>query len=427
VEAAKSLWSASAHTPAPRFVAVEDRIDTDVAIVGGGYTGLSAALHLAEGGCRVCVVEAEEIGYGASGRNGGQVNPGLKVTESEAVARLGETGRRLFRLGEEATDFLADLVRRKSLNCSFIRPGLVRLAHNRPAANALRSALRNLNDRGIAAQWLDHNTVESLVGTRRYVAGMLDPRGGSVHPLDLVRELARAAGSAGARVFSRSPARRLSRSDGHWHVDFPNGRIVADHVIVATNGYVDALIPRLARSVLPVNSFQIATERLEDSLLRQILPDGHAVYDSRRLVLYFRRSPDGRLVLGGRASFASDRSVPDHSPDYAIIEKALKGIFPQLGSAPIAFRWTGLVCITPNFLPHYHEPAPGLHVLLGYNGRGVALSIRAGAWLAHELLGVSDTGEIPATRIRPIPLHSLRQPIANIAMQWHRVMDLVGR
>jgi sarcosine oxidase len=427
VEIAKSLWSASARTPAPAFAAVEDRIEADVAIIGGGYTGLSAALHLAEAGRRACVVDAEEIGFGASGRNGGQVNPGLKLTESGVVARLGERGRGLFRLGEEATDFLADLVQRKRLNCSFIRPGLVRLAHNRAAARALQSTLNDLNDRGIAARWLDRTAVEGAVGTRRYVAGMVDPRGGSVHPLDLVRELARAAENAGALIFARSRAQRLTRNDGRWHIEFPSGRIAAERVIVAANGYVDALIPGLAESVLPLNSFQVATEPLDDSLLQRILPGGHAVYDSRRLVLYFRKSPDGRIVLGGRASFVSDRSVPADSADYAVIERTLKDIFPQLGGARIAFRWTGLVCITPDAVPHYHEPAPGLHALLGYNGRGVALSIRAGAWLAHKLLGAADSADVPATKIKPIPLRAFRQPLANVVMQWHRAMDVVGR
>lgn len=423
----KSLWTASAGTPAPSYDCLGGDVEADVAIVGGGYTGLSAALHLAEGGFRVCLVEAEEIGFGASGRNGVQVNPGLKLSELEVVARLGNAGRGLFRLGEQATDFLADLVKRNGLQCSFIRPGLIRLAHNARATKALQSALRSLNDRKVAARWLDPNAVEALVGTRRYVGGILDPRRGSVHPLDMVRELARVAAGAGARIFTRTPAKLLSRTANRWHVDCPNGRIIADNVIVATNGYTDALIPGLARSVLPVNSFQVATEPIDDSLSRQILPDGNAVYDSRRLVLYFRKSPDGRVVLGGRASFVSNRSIQDAASDYSVIQDTLIAIFPQLRKTPFAFRWTGLVCVTPDSLPHYQEPSPGLHALLGYNGRGVALSIRSGAWLAHKLLGVSESGDIPATPIRPIPLHPLRQPIANMVMQWHRVMDLLGR
>ena len=425
--AMNSLWMASADAPARTYDSLGEQVDVDVAIIGGGFTGLSAALHLAEGGCRVCLVEAEEIGHGASGRNGGQVNPGLKLSESEVVARLGNAGRGLFRLGEEATDFLAELVTRKGLRCGFIRPGVIRLAHNTPAMKALQSALRSLNDRGVAAEWLDRNAVEALVGTRRYVAGILDLRGGSVHPLDLVHELARVAAGAGATIFTRSPATLLSRTAGRWHVDCPNGRVIADNVIVATNGYTDALIPGLARSLLPVNSFQVATDRIGESLHGQILPGGHAVYDSRRLVLYFRKSPDGRVMVGGRASFQSSRSIPDAARDYAIIEQTLIAIFPQLRQTPFAFRWTGLVCITPDYLTHYHQPSPGLHALLGYNGRGVALSIRSGAWLAHKLLGAAETGAIPVTPIRPIPLHAFRQPLAHMVMQWHRAMDLLGR
>ena len=417
----------SAETPASRYDRLRGEVNADVAIVGGGFTGLSVALHLAEGGGRVCVVEAEEIGHGASGRNGGQVNPGIKVSEAEAVARLGDVGKALFRLGEEATDFLADVVQRKRLTCRFVRPGLIRLAHNSAATKSLESALRGLNDRGVAAKWLDHNAVETLVGTRRYVAGILDPRGGSVHPLDLVRELARVAAGAGARIFTRSPALRLSKEAGRWRVDCASGCVAAENVIVATNGYTDDLVPGLARSLLPVNSFQVATDAIDASRDGHILPGGQAVYDSRRLVLYFRKSPDHRVVIGGRASFVSDRSIPDSASDYAIIEQTLTTIFPQLRGIPFAFRWTGLVCMTRDSLPHYHQPSPGLHALLGYNGRGVALSIRAGAWLAHKLLGVPETGEIPATPIRPIPGHALRQPIANLVMQWNRTMDVLGR
>ena len=418
---------ASALTPAPRFDILREGFDADVASVGGGFTGLSAALHLAERGCRVCLVEAHDVGFGASGRNGGQVNPGLKLAEADIVARFGERGPGFFRLGEEATDYLAALIERKGLQCSFARPGLVRLAHNAQAAKALQSALRSLNDRGVAARWLERDAVAAVVGTRRYVAGIVDPRGGSVQPLDLVRELARVATAAGVRIFTRSAAVRLARDAGRWRVDCSGGSIIADQVIVATNAYVDALVPGLARSVLPVNSFQVATEPIGDAAFREILPAGHAVYDSRRLVLYFRKTPDRRVMLGGRASFRSSSAIPDDAVDYAVIERTLRSLFPQLETTPIAYGWTGLVCVTPDSLPHYHQPAPGLHALLGYNGRGVALSIRVGAWLAHRLLGVAETGAIPCTPIVPIPLHALRQPVANLVMQWHRAMDVIGR
>jgi len=426
-EAAESLWAASAAVPAPGGEPLSTTVQADVAIVGGGLTGLSAALHLAELGRKVVVLEAHEVGYGASGRNGGQVNPGLRLNEQQAVARHGEAGRGLYRMGEEATDFLAAVIARLNLPCRFQRPGVVRLAHHPAAFATLRDAHAALVARGIAARLLDARQAAEVVGSHRYVGGMIDPRGGNVHPLDLVRGLARAAMAAGAAVHPRTPVRTLARAADRWKVECGNGAVLAGEVVVATNGYSDALIPGLARSVLPVNSFQIATAPLAADLHDRILPSGHAAFDSRRLILYFRKSPDARVVLGGRASFSSRLDPARARRDYDVLREVLVGIFPQLRDVPIAYRWTGLVCITPDFIPHYHNPTAGLHVLLGFNGKGVALSTRAGAWLARKIAREPDSCAIPPTPIAPVPLHALRAPVAHLIMQWHRVMDVVGR
>jgi sarcosine oxidase len=200
---------------------------------------------------------------------------------------------------------------------------------------------------------------------------------------------------------------------------------VADRVLVATNAYTDGLVSGLAETLLPVNSFQIATEPLPAGLA--VLPGRETVYDSRRLVLYFRISPDRRLMLGGRASFSSARSTSKRVADYSVLEKVLTGIFPQVAGAPIAYRWTGLVGITMDYLPHYHVPEQGLHILVGYNGRGVALAIRAGAFLGHKLAGASETGDLPVVPIQPVPFHRHKATMLNVGMQWNRVLDLFGR
>ena len=423
----KSLWTASASAPPVDAPPLDRSVDVDVAIVGGGFTGLSTALHLAEAGRTVCLLEAREIGYGASGRNGGQANPGLKHGEAELVSRFGEAGRAFFRLGEEAVDFLAALINRKGLRCGFIRPGLIRLAHSAPALKGLHAACDALNGRGIAARMLSRADVETTVGTQRYLGGLFDPRGGNLQPLELVRELARVAGEAGARIHSRTLVSGLSAAGDRWRVACPGGTVTASDVVIATNAYTDTLLPNLARTLLPVNSFQVATEPVGADLDRQVLPGRHAVYDSRRLVLYFRKSPDGRIVLGGRASFSPIATEQGDIGDYRVLEGVLLGIFPQLRDTPITHRWSGLVCITRDFLPHYHAPARGLHILLGYNGRGVALSTRAGAWLARKLAGLPDSGGIPATSIQAIPFHAARAPMLHAAMLWNRVADAVGR
>lgn len=419
-----SLWAATAKNSNPADAPLRGEAKADLAIVGGGFTGLSAALHAAEAGADVALLEAETIGFGASGRNGGQVNPGLKAQEAELVGRFGENGRTLFRLGQEAPDFLAELVARKCLDCSFERRGLIRLAHNDLALATVRAAAKDLKAAGVAIEELDASDVERRVGTRRYRGGYRDPRGASVHPLDLARDLARAARGAGARLHDHSPALALARHEGRWRIETPSGAMIADRVLIATNAYTDALVPRLAETLLPVNSFQIATEPLPRGLA--VLPNRECVYDSRRLVLYFRVSPDNRLLLGGRASFSSSRTTSHRVADYSVLEHVLSNIFPQAAGVPIAWRWTGLVGITIDSLPHYHVPGPGLHILVGYNGRGVALSIRAGAFLGRKLAGVSEPGDLPVVPIRPVPFHRHKAALLNLGMQWNRLLDLFG-
>ena len=424
---APNFWAASASAPEKAHSRLEGTIEADVLVIGGGFSGLSTVLHLAENGADVCLVESHGIGHGASGRNGGQANPGIKLGEADLARRFGEAGRGLFRLGEEAVDFLADLIARRDLRCHFIRPGLVRLAHSAVAMKAVEDACAALNARGIAARLLSARDVTDVVGTARYAGGMIDPRGANLHPLDLARELARAATKSGAKIFVQSPARSLRREGGRWVAACGGGTVRAREVVVTTNAYTDGLVPGLAQSILPVNSFQIATEPIGDALEREILPQRQAVYDSRRLVLYFRKTHDGRVMLGGRASFSSTDHDHPRAADYDVLVNVLGGIFPQLKDVRAAYRWTGLVCITPDFLPHYHNPQRGLHVALGFNGRGVAMSNRIGAWLARKVVGKPNSGEIPATDICPIPMHAWRAPVLNAAMQWNRFMDFVGR
>lgn len=419
-----SLWTATASAAPPPETVLQGEEKVEVAIIGGGFTGLSAALHAAEAGASVALLEAQSIGFGASGRNGGQVNPGLKSSETALGERFGEPGRTLFRLGQEAPDFLALLIARKSLSCRLERRGLIRLAHNDAALVTVRAAAAELRAAGVAVEELDTREVEKRVGTRRYRGGYRDPRGASVHPLDLARELGRVAAAAGARLYTRSPALSLSSEAGRWRITTPAGTLLADRVLVATNAYTDEIVPGLAESLLPVNSFQIATEPLPVGV--SVLPGRETVYDSRRLVLYFRVSPDGRLMLGGRASFSSSRTTSSRVADYSVLERVLTGIFPQVAGIPLSYRWTGLVGITLDHVPHYHAPEPGLHILVGYNGRGVALATRAGAFLGRMLGGAPEPGELPVTPIRPIPFHRHKASLLNLGMQWNRLLDLFG-
>ncbi len=423
-----NLWAATAKTRSPEVGPLDGDAKADVAIIGGGFTGLSAGLHLADGGADTILLEASDLGHGASGRNGGQVNPGLKWGASALEGRLGKDGARLFRLAETAPDFLEDLVRRYQLNCRFRRDGVLRLAHTDAALERARSEAEALAASDIPTELLNKEEIARRTGTGFYRGGMLDPRGGSVHPLELVHELARASCAAGMRLHTKTPAAALHQDAAGWRIVTPGGTLRARHVIVATNGYSDELVPGMARSLLPVNSFQIATEPLPDEVASAILPGEQTAYDSRRLIVYFRKSPDNRFIYGGRASFSSARDPGVDAPDYAAIHRAMVQTFPQLADAKIAHRWTGLVCVTTDFLPHYHRPAEGLHAAVGFNGRGVALSIHTGAWLAGQVLDrpLSDVG-MPCSEIRPIPLHRFRAPLLNLAMRSQQMLDWLGR
>jgi glycine/D-amino acid oxidase-like deaminating enzyme len=417
---ARSLWAATAIAgPAP--LPLQGELLKDVAIVGGGFTGLSAALHLAAGGTRVALVEAGEIGHGASGRNGGQVIAGLKLDPEDLVARLGpEKGERLAAFAGGAADLVFDLVARHGIACDAQRSGWIQAAHAPAAMSVLEARVRQWTARGHAMELLSAEQVRGLVGSPRYVGGLVDRHSGQLQPLSYVRGLAAAAQRAGAVLHARSPATRLERDGRGWRVATPGGAVRAPMVILATNAYTESLWPGLARSVIPVWSYQIATAPLDAEQRRAVLPGGMPVSDTRRLLLYFRLDRDGRLVVGGRGPFR-DGTPPR---DYAKIVDGLRWLFPDLATPAIEHFWSGRVALTLDHLPHLHELAPGLRACLGYNGRGVALATACGKLLADWAQGRAAAAlPLPLAPLRPIPLHALRRPALSAAIAWKRLLD----
>jgi glycine/D-amino acid oxidase-like deaminating enzyme len=414
-----SLWAATA-TPAPPTPPLGESITVDVAIVGGGFTGLSAALHLAEAGARVCVLEASEPGWGASGRNGGQVNPTLKHDPDELLRLLGARAEALIEAIDQSADLVFDLIQRHRIACHPVRRGWLQVAHSERAVASLHARAEQWRRRGVSTELLDRTAVARRVGSDAFAGGWLDPRAGGIQPLSFTRGLARAALALGARVHGHTLASGLRREGSVWCVQTAAGPTVrAARVLVATNGYTGALWPGLQQTVLAANSFIVATEPLRGEAAHGILPGGETGSNTQRLLLYFRRDEQGRLLLGGRGRFA-EPAGPHH---FRHLERSLALLFPQLRDVRFEHRWAGRVAITRDFLPHVHEPAPGITMALGYNGRGVAAATAMGKHVALRMTKPDTPFPFPISPIQPIPMHGLQRFYIAAGVAWYALMD----
>lgn len=419
-----SLYAATTP-PGPPTPPLAADARTDVAIVGGGITGLSLALHLGEAGVEATLLEANEPGWGASGRNGGQVNPGLKPDPDAVLATFGErTGRALVDLAWGAPDALFATIARHQIRCEARQQGTLRAARGAAAARAVRASADEDAAHGMPVRWLDAAAMEQATGSAAYAGGMLDPRGGDVNPLALSRGLAAAALRAGARLHGATRATALRRDGDGWEIGTAAGfTLRARRVVLATNGYSDALLPGLAQSVVPVFSSIVATAPLPAPLAEAILPARCSVYEAGTITVYYRVDAEGRLILGGRGPQYPIGAI---DPIRYLIRHAGR-LWPRLrGAVAWTHGWNGQIAMTRDHLPHLHTPAPGLYALLGYNGRGVALAHALGKALAASL-ATGAAMPLPASPIAPIPLHRFWRLGVAAGMLAGRARDAVER
>jgi len=419
-----SLWSATAP-PAPSTPALTDSTQADVCIIGGGYAGLSTALHLSERGVKTIVLEAKEPGYGGSGRNGGQVIPGLKYDPDDLEKMFGPThGPKLVAFAGSTADAVFDLIAKHRMDVPLVRKGWIQGAHSNASVEETRSRAEQWACRGAPVEVFDKAETDRHLGTTQYRGGWIDRRGGAVQPLAYARGLARAALAAGAAIHGNTRAAQLEREGNHWTVTTERGaRVTADRVVMCTNGYADDLWPDVRRSMIAPNSYQIATEPLSDNIRKSILPFGQVSSDARKLLLYFRLDDRGRLLLGGRGPFREPRDASD----WAHLEAMLPRIFPQVTGAPIEYRWCGRLAITPDFLPHLHEPAPGLLIDIGCMGRGVGLQTAMGQAMAEYVAtGDPDALPMPLQPVRPLPFHTFSKAYFAAVVAWYRFLDRRG-
>lgn len=412
-------WYAEDAALPPPAPPLAGEVAADVAVIGGGYTGLSAALHLAEAGFDVALLEANRVGWGASGRNGGQVGPGQRRDQDWIEAQAGQGAARAFwDLAEAAQALVRDLIARHGIDCD-LRPGIVYAAH-RPGYVAEYHAYgeKLARDYGYdGALPLDAAGVAAMLGTRAYHGGLHYPRAGHLQPLAYAVGLAGAARAAGARLFEAS---RVLRRAG-TRVETAAGAVKARAVVVATNGYVGGLEPAVAARVMPINNFILATEPMGAARARALIPAGVAAADSRFVVNYWRLSRDHRLLFGGGESYGW-RFPRDLA---GLVRPRMLGVYPGLADLKVSHAWGGTLAITVNRMPAFQRLDGQVYSAAGYSGHGVAIATLAGKATAEAIAG--DAGRFDVFAGLPQPRFpggaALRWPLLALAMSWYALRD----
>ncbi|RYH09314.1 FAD-binding oxidoreductase [Tropicimonas sp. IMCC6043] len=418
-------YYASAARPLPPFAPAEGTLRADVCIVGGGYTGLSAALHLAERGYDVVLLEAQRVGFGASGRNGGQVWPGQRVDQETLEAKFGEAAaRRLWEISLQSVDLVRDLTARPEMEDCTFHPGLIHADHKARFVPETRAYVDHLRERYAydPIRFIDRDEIRAIIGSDAYHGGFLDENAGHLDPLRFALGLARLAVAAGARLHEGSKVVEITKG-APARLKTASAEITADHVILACNGYLGGLDGQVAARVMPINNFIVATEPLSPERQADIIRGDYAVGDSKFVVNYYRFSEDHRLLFGGGESYGY-RFPADIR---AKVRRPMLEVFPQLRDVSLDYAWGGTLAITMNRMPHFDRLAGNILSFSGYSGHGLAMATLAGQIAAETLAGQAERFDAMASV--PIPRFPggprFRTPLLVLAMLWYSLRDKV--
>jgi len=421
IKEAVSLWDYSAVDDT-NYSPLSGNDDTDVAIVGGGFTGLSTALHLAERGVACRVLESEKIGYGGSGRNFGLVNPGVWLPPQEVRARLGDVyGDRLLEVLGDAPRYVFSLIDKYAIDCEDTRTGTIHAAHSDAGMRELEGRAETWRQRGAPVELLDRDQVAEKIGAPTFHGGLLDRRAGTINPMGYVRGLARAANNAGAAIHTETAVTKLERQSDKWLVSTNRGTLTANAVVLGTNAYSDDLWPGLRHSYTIVNYFIMATEPLGEEA-SHVLPERQGVWDTGKIMFSVRRDAHGRIIVGSMGKLNGG----EQGLSRAWANRNLRRYFPQLGDQEWQKGWHGQIAMTPNHILKIHRLGPDLYTPIGYNGRGITTGTVFGKAMA-DLLAGDDERDLPLPitdlqRVRSAPVMSNLYELAFKANQLFKTI-----
>jgi gamma-glutamylputrescine oxidase len=418
-----SYYAASAN-PAPRHAPLSGEIEADVCVVGGGIAGCSTALHLAERGYKVVLIEAQRIGWGASGRSGGQAIVGYASGQQKLVDALGaDDARKLWDISVESLELLKQLVERHRIDCD-LHWGQMHVAIKRRQTDALRAEQEELERHyGYRhLRFVEGEALRSLLETQRYCAGLYDGASGHLHPLNYTLGLAAAASAAGVSIHEDTAALQIRQGDP-LVIRCERGQIRARFMALCCNAYINGLAPKLSARIMPVGTYIVATAPLGEARITRLMRENIAVSDINFVLDYFRRSADHRLLFGGRVSY----SGLDAFDTKRATRKRMLEVFPQLEDVAIDYAWGGYVDITMSRAPDFGRLAPNVYYLQGFSGHGIALTGMAGKLVAEAIAGHAERFDL-FSRIphRHFPGGKLlRMPALVLAMLWYRLRDLL--
>jgi glycine/D-amino acid oxidase-like deaminating enzyme len=402
----ESLWPAISAETSAKFESLGSNQKVDVAIIGGGITGLSTALHLAEQGCRVTVLEANSIPSGGSGRSVGLVNAGLWTAPDDIVEKHGEAdGERANRVLGDAPGRVFDLIDRFDIAADAQRTGTLHLTHNVQGAEELKRRSEQFRNRGAPVELLDAGAVRERAGLARIHAALLDRRAGTVNPAAYTRGLARAAAQQGANIYTDTRACAVARNGGHWNVTTERATETAEHVVLATNGYTEGDWNAVKPHFFPGAFFQVASKPLEGEIAQRMLGEGQGAWDTRTVLSSIRRDVHGRLILG---SLGNANGRPD-AYLRAWANRIQRHYMPELGHVDWEYVWTGVIAFTPDHMLRLFQPAPNLLAVTGYNGRGITTGTTVGKGFADIIMHGDDSAlPLPLRNADPVSMRYMR-------------------
>ena len=421
-----SSWYAATASRRSDHPVLQGSVQADVVVIGAGFTGLSAALSLAQSGHSVVVLEANRIGWGASGRNGGQVGSGQRLDQITLEDMLGKSDARLlWDLAEESKAVVQDLIRDHAIDCDY-RPGILYVDHRPDIARDHADYARHLEQvYGYEGnEVLGRDAVRQRLASPLYHGGILDRGAGHLHPLNFALGIGAAAVAVGAQIFERTRVTGYTASPSRVVVKTEAGEVTASHMVLACNGYLGRLEPKVSARVMPINNYIIATEPLGAERAQSLIRDGVAVADSKFVINYFRMSADHRLLFGGGENYGY-RFPSDIA---AFVRKPMSKVFPQLADIGIDYGWGGTLAITPKRMPFFARLSPNVITASGYSGHGVAMACLAGRLIGEAVSGQTGRFEVfERIKVPSFPGGSrFRFPLLVLAMTWFSLRDRLG-